>query len=252
MASPRNTQVGPAGGRGTAFVPAYQHIVNVVSDRIACGEYEPGSQLPSESKFCAEFGVSPMTLRRALAILIEKGLITTEKGRGTFVRPVDLSESLFRLETLDGGRLVDSAEVRLLAASTKRASERVAEKLAIAPGDRVVNLRRLFLKDGRPAMYHVEYVVFDVRRPLVESQLQLTSLQGLLDTAGGRRFPRGDVTLRVLSLTPEDAKVLDEPAGSPVLCLEHVFEDTARHPVSWGWFLLRADLFQLRAQLGPE
>lgn len=252
MASERTRQIKPAAEHARAFTPAYRHIVDTVSDRIACGLYEPGSRLPSESKFCTEFGVSPMTLRRALAILAEKGLITTEKGRGTFVRPVDLGTSPFRLEGLDGGWPAESTEVRLLAASTARADGRVACRLALDEGDRVVCLKRLILKNGEPAMYHVEYVVFDARRPLVESQLQLTPLQGLLETAGGHRFPRGRVTLRALSLSPEDAKVLEEPGGAPALCLEHVFEDTERRPVSWGWFLLRAHLFQLRAHLGPE
>jgi GntR family transcriptional regulator len=240
------------GGRAKAKLPSYLRIVNTVSERIVSGAYAPGSRLPSESQFCTEFGVSPMTLRRALTILIDQGLISTEKGRGTFARSRDLTDSSFRLEHADGGWFDDSTEVRLLSASTTKASERVATMLAIAPGDRVVYLRRLVLQDKSPAMYHVEYVVFDAHRPLVESQLQLTSLHGLLEAGRGRRFPRGQVTLRALSLSAEAARVLGEPPGAPALCLEHVFEDTARRPVSWGWFLLRADLFQLRARSAPE
>ena len=231
---------------------SYQRIVETVTQRIASGEYAPGSRLPSESGFCAEFGVSPMTVRRALNILSDRGLIWTEQGRGTFVRTMGLGDSVFRLEDLEGGWFDGNSEVRLLSASTREAGERVARMLAISPGDRVVYLRRLILKDERPAMYHVEYVVFDARRPLVESQLQLTSLKGLFETAGGKGFPRGTVTLRALSLSAEAARVLEEPNGAPAFCLEHVFEDVDRRPVGWGWFLLRSDLFQLRARLGPE
>ncbi len=99
--------------------------------------------------------------------------------------------------------MIPAPEVRLLAVSTTRASERVAEMLAIKPGDRVVYLRRQVLQGERPSMYHVEYVLFDARRPLVESQLQSTSLHGLLQAGRGRRFPRGKVTLRALRLTAE-------------------------------------------------
>jgi DNA-binding GntR family transcriptional regulator len=230
----------------------YQRVVDMVTQRIAAGDYPRGSQLPSESRFCAEFGISPMTLRRALGILSDRGLIRTEQGRGTFVRALGLGDSVFRLEDLEGSWFDGDSEVRLLAASTREASEKVAQILSISPGDRVVYLRRLVLKNGRPAMYHVEYVVFDARRPLVESQLQLTSLNGLLGTTGGKGFPRGTVTLRALSLSAEAARVLEEPNGAPVFRLEHIFEDVDRQPVSWGWFLLRSDLFQLRARLGPE
>jgi DNA-binding GntR family transcriptional regulator len=233
------------------LVPAYAHIVNTISDRIASGYYEPGSRLPSESKFCAEFGVSPMTLRRSLNILIARGLIVTEKGKGTFVRPVVLKDSIFRLEELAGEFFDESVEMRLLGASTIRASERVATMLRVPLGERVVYLRRLALKHKKPAMYHVEYVLYDARRPLVESQLQLTTLDGFLETARGRSFPRGVITLRAIAMSAHDAEVLGEPEGAPALCLEHVFEDADRQPVSWGWFLMRADMFELRAHLGP-
>ncbi len=232
--------------------PAYQDIVDTITRRIASGIYPPGSRLPSEAQFCAEFRVSPMTLRRALNILLDQGLILAEKGRGTFVRPLGLTDCVFRLEDLEAGWVDESTSVRLLAASTTKASQRVAEKLAVEPGARVVYLRRLALKGERPAMYHVEYVIFDPRRPLVESQLQITPLPGLLSGDRGRTFPRGTVTLRALSLSAEAARVLEEPVGAPALCLEHVFEDNEQRPVSWGWFLLRADLFQLTARLGPE
>lgn len=193
-----------------------------------------------------------MTLRRALAILVDQGFLWTEQGKGTFVRSLDLSDSVFRLEDLDGGWLDEATEVRLLAASTTKADERVAAKLSVTVGERVVYLRRLVLKNERPAMYHVEYVIFDARQPLIESQLQLTSPHGVLEAARGQGFPRGIVTMRALNLSAEAARVLEEPVGAPALCLEHVFQDIARRPVSWGWFLLRASMFQLRARLGPE
>jgi GntR family transcriptional regulator len=231
-------------------LPVYKRIVEVVGGRIARGEYRPGDQLPSESQFCAEFAVSPMTLRRALAILVDRGLLSAEQGRGTFVRSLDLGEAKFQLQQLTDQWLDASVEVRLLAASTAPASDRVAEVLQVVPGERTVYLRRLVLKDGTPMMYHVEHVVFDPRRPLVESQLQITSLQGLLHSAGGESFPQGELTVRAVNLEPDAARLLDQPEGAAAFCLEHIFQDFTGHPVSWGWFLCRADQYFLRTQLG--
>lgn len=231
-------------------LPAYRRIVDVVSGRIARGEYRPGDQLPSESQFCAEFEVSPMTLRRALTILVDRGLLSAEQGRGTFVRALDLGEAKFQLQQLTDQWLDASVEVRLLAASTAPASDTVAKILHVTPGERTVYLRRLVLEDGLPTMYHVEYVVFDPRRPLVESQLQITSLQGLLHSTGGESFPRGELTVRAVNLEPDAAAALDQPAGAAAICLEHVFQDFTGQPVSWGWFLCRADRYFLRTSLG--
>lgn len=124
--------------------------------------------------------------------------------------------------------------------------------LGLSPGDRVIYLRRLILYDDNPAMYHTEYIAYDPRRPLVESQLQLTSLHAFLDSGRAQRFPRGELTLTAVQLDAESAAVLGQPEGALALRLEHVFQAFDRTPVSWGWFLLRAELFRLRARLGPE
>src|SRR5660397_136699 len=59
------------------YEPAYMRIVRTVSSRIAHGDYREGDQLPSESQFCTEFDVSPMTLRRAVNMLVDRGLVST-------------------------------------------------------------------------------------------------------------------------------------------------------------------------------
>jgi len=242
----------PARQRSESKLPAYSQIAKTLADRVTSGVYGAGSRLPSGSELCAEFGVSPMTVRRALTILQDQGLVSGMQGRGTFARSVDLSDSVFRLDSLTGEWLDESAEIRLLSASMTRANERVAAMLGVKPGERVIYLRRLVLYNGNPAMYHTEYIIYDPRRPLVESQLQLTSLHAFLDSGGAQRFPRGELTLTAANLDADSAHALGEPEGALALCLEHVFQDSDRTPVSWGWFLLRAELFRLRARLGPE
>jgi DNA-binding GntR family transcriptional regulator len=232
--------------------PAYRRIADALAERVTSGIYAPGSRLPSGSELCREFGVSPMTVRKAITILQNQGLVSGVKGKGTFARSVDLSDTSFRLDSLTGEWLDETAEIRLLSASMTRADEKVAEMLSVTPGERVIFLRRLVLHDGNPAMYHTEYIVYDPRRPLVESQLQFTSMHAFLESGRARRFPRGELTLTAVSLDAESARALGEPEGALALCLEHVLQESNRTPVSWGWFLLRAELFRLRARLGPE
>jgi DNA-binding GntR family transcriptional regulator len=238
--------------RADAEGPVYLHIAKTLADRVISGAYAANSRLPSGSQLCAEFGVSPMTVRRALTILEDQGLISGMRGRGTFARPVDLSDSSFRLDSLTGEWLDETSEIRLLSAAMTRADEKVAAMLGVSPGGRVIHLRRLVLHNGTPAMYHVEYITYDPRRPFVESQLQLTSLHAFLDSGRAHRFPRGELTLTAVGLDAESAQALGETEGALALCLEHVFQEADRTPVSWGWFLLRAELFRLRARLGPE
>lgn len=228
------------------------HIAETLADRVITGVYPAGSPLPSGSRLCREFGVSPMTVRRALSLLQDRGLVSGIQGRGTFARSLNLSDSTFRLDSPSGEWLDGSAEIRLLSAAVARADDRIAPVLGVPPGERVIYLRRLVLYDGNPAMYHTEYIVYDPRRPLVESQLQLTSLHAFLDSGRARRFPRGELTLTAVNLDEESARFLGQSEGALALCLEHLFKEEDCTPVSWGWFLMRAELFRLRARLGPE
>lgn len=236
--------------RGRAEEPAYLRIVSTLTDRVTSGVYPPSGRLPSGSELSREFGVSPMTVRRALAILENRGLVIGIQGRGTFARSPNLTDSMFRLDSRTGEFLDGSAEIRLLTASMTRADDKIATMLRVAPGERVIFLRRLVFYDDVPAMYHTEFIAYDPRRPSVESQLQLTSLHAFLDSGIAQRFPRGELTLTAVSLDAESAELLAQPEGALALRLEHTFQDKDRKPMSWGWFLLRAELFRLRAQLG--
>jgi DNA-binding GntR family transcriptional regulator len=240
----------PHGAADKAALPAYLHIAQTLAERLDSGLYAAGSRLPSGSELQTEFGVSPMTVRRALSLLEQQGLIVGVKGRGVYACCRGLADSAFRLDSLSGDWLDESADIRLLSASMTRADQRVAEMLHLTPDDRVVQLRRVVLSVGLPAMYHTEYILYDPRRPLVESQLQLTSLHAFLDSGGAQRFPRGELTVTAVKLDSESAHVLEESEGALALRLEHVFRERDGTPVSWGWFLLRAELFRLRAVLG--
>jgi DNA-binding GntR family transcriptional regulator len=236
---------------GAVKTHPYMQIADAIRQRIGRGDYRPGDRLPSESEFCTEFGVSPMTLRRALAVLEDAGVLVAEQGRGTFVRALDLGVATFRLHQITSQWQDGSVDVRLLAASTARASERVAGVLQLPVGRRTVYLRRLLSRRGVPLAYHHEHVVFDARRPLVESQLQITSLEGLLQTSGGDGFSLGRLRMSAVNLDDKAATALGEETGAAALCLEHVFYDFDARPVSWGWFLCRADQVSLETHVGP-
>ncbi|HZK49583.1 MAG TPA: GntR family transcriptional regulator [Thermoleophilia bacterium] len=251
-AAPSPSRSGGPPRKRNPYEPAYAHIVNTVSDRIARGEYRSGDRLPSESQFCAEFSVSPMTLRRAVNMLVDRGLVITAQGRGTFVRPLDLGEATFKLQQLTSRWREASTEVRLVEASIVPAAERVAEILGLALGEKTVYLRRLFVEDGHPFMYHAEHVVYDARRPLVESQLQITSLEGVLKSAGGEGFARARLTIQAVNLDETIAGHLDRPPGTAAFCLEHVFESFDGVALSWGSFFFLSDEFQLVTYMGAE
>jgi DNA-binding GntR family transcriptional regulator len=231
--------------------PAYLNIANALSDQIGAGVYRAGDQLPTEPQLRAQYGVSPMTVRRAINILLDRGLVTTTQGKGTFVRSLEMGEAIFRLQEITDLWVDDaSADVLLLEARIRPAGDQVAALLRLAPEDPIVYLRRLITRSGTPLVYQVEHVVYDEHRPLVEGELQMTSLEGLLHSPQVEGVPGGLLTIRAISLDAEAAGLLRVPEGSPAFCLESLFQDFDGNPVSWGRFLCRADQFRLTTSIG--
>lgn len=236
-----------------AYEPAYVQLVDILRRQIATGVYRPGDQLPSEAQLCSQYSVSPMTVRRVINILVENGLATAFQGKGTFVKGLNLGEATFRLEELTdqlSGR--PDMTVRLVEARIIAADERVARKLHIPEGARTVFICRLLLQKQQPITYHREYLIYDPRRPVVEEELQITSLEGLFKGEVSEGLRSGDLSMEAVILREEEAEHLGVAVGSPALCLEHIFYDFDFRPISWGWFICRADRFKLSTRIGPD
>lgn len=231
--------------------PAYLLIADTIADQIAAGVYRAGQQLPTEPQLRARFGVSPMTVRRAINILLDRGLVTTTRGKGTFVRPLDMGGAVFRLQEITDLWVDDATvDVQLLEARIAPAQVQVAGMLQLAAEDPIVYMRRLVKRKEVTLIYQQEYVVYDEHRPLVEAQLQITSLEGLFSSAQGAWMLSGRLSIQAVSLDGEESGFLGVTEGSPAFCLESLFRDFEGRPVSWGRYLCRADQFRLTTNIG--
>lgn len=235
----------------SSYEPAYAQLVNILRQSMATGILRPGDQLPSEAQLCDRYGVSPMTVRRAINTLVDQGIVVAEQGRGTFVKPIMMGEATFGLKNLQN-LLSDTQHttVNVLEASIVRADERVARKLEISQGERTVYIRRMLRTDNIPALYHREYLIYDPTRPIVEAELEVTALQRLFNGAGETILKWGEIILEATLLDREEARLLQVELPRAAFCFEHLFYDFDNHPVSWGWFIGRNDLLRFTTQVG--
>ncbi len=237
-------------GKGS-YEPAYSQLANILRCSMADGILRPGDQLPSEAQLCERYGVSPMTVRRAINILVDQGVVDAQQGRGTYVKPVAMSAATFRLDELKN--LFNDTEhttVHLLESRIRNADERVARKLNINFGQRIIYIRRLLKTDGVPAFYHREYLVYDPGRPIVEAELEVTALQRLFTGSSENFLKRGEISIEATILTEEESRLLNVDQPLAAFCFEHLFYDFEDRPISWGWFIGRADRLRFTTQVG--
>lgn len=235
-----------------SYEPAYAQLVNIIKQQIAQGIFRPGDRLPSESKICQQYQVSPMTVRRAFNILIDQGVASAMQGRGTFVNSLNIGSAAFQLKGMQEFFRDKNTTVKILEARIVTAEERAAKKLESRLNDPLIYIRRLLLKDEEPFFYHKEYLIYDPTRPIVESELEVTSLQGLFDGSGSSEFKHGELSIEATVITAEEAKILRAELGFPAFCLEHIFYDFYEKPVSWGWFICRGDKLRFTTTVGIQ
>ena len=236
-----------------SFEPSYAQLVRILQEQIESGVLRPGDRLPSESQLCSYHGVSHMTIRRAINILVEQGVIVAEQGRGTFVKPMQFWEATFNLgmlQKLFSGE--KAAKIKILEAAIKRANGKVALKMATKKGQRILYIRRLISWEDKPIMYHREYLYYDPTRPVVESEMDVTSLKGLLEGTGNSFIKYGVLSIEATVLKNEEAQLLQTRSATAAFNLEHLFYDFDDRPVSWGWFICPSDSLQFTTVVGAR
>jgi len=234
----------------SSYEPAYVQLAALLRGAIAAGEYRAGDQLPTEAELRAAHDLSPMTVRRAIAMLVDQGVVTTTRGRGTFVLPPRLSAASFGLEQFHDLLDDDRVTARVLEARVIPAGERTAPHLGVQPSDRVVSIRRLLQRDGEPLVYQRESLIYDPARPIVEAELGVTALRDLFEGSAGASFKRGELLLHASVLTEEEASNLAAPVGGAAWVFEHLFYGHDDEPLSWGRFVCRGSLLQFRTTVG--
>jgi GntR family transcriptional regulator len=234
----------------SSYLPAYAQLANILRHKVASGEFRPGDQLPSESQLCDRYGVSPMTVRRSINLLLDQGLVDTIQGLGTFAKPIDLGAATFDLQDLQRILSGKQVSVKILEASIASANKRIARKLSVEAAERVVYIRRQILQAGEPFLYHREYIVYDPTRPLVEGELETTSLKGLFSGEGNANFKWGELTIESTVVNERESRFLEVPVGTAAFQLEHIFYDFDDHPLSWGWFICPSDRLRFKTTVG--
>jgi GntR family transcriptional regulator len=233
------------------FEPAYAQLATILRNQIAEGLYPPGDRIPSESFISKTYGVSPMTVRQAIGVLTEQGLLKRIQGSGTFVKPLNLSESRFELDSLrEIFENPEMTKVRVLELTLARADADTAKRLRLSPGVRVILIRRLLLRGGRPAMFHEGRIRCDPTRPVVEAELNIGPLSELFTGQSGGAAKKGELEMIPATLGEQEARLLGYPEGSPAFRLEYVVYDFDDVPFGWGWFVAPPDVLKLKTRLG--
>lgn len=218
--------------------------------RITRGELADGSQLPTERELSDTFGVSRVTIRRALASLAEDGFVYAIQGRGTFVAAGRLAEPPNTLlsfhDMVAGESVVVGAQV--LGASVRPATLTEAELFGIAPGASLFELERLRTLDDLPVAIDSNLLPLALEPDLPTIDWSQESLYSRLEAAGHAPVT-ADYSVEARSADEREAELLATSVGSPLLVAEsRAFAERDRLIVL-GLISYRGDRYRFRSTL---
>ncbi|WP_336749624.1 GntR family transcriptional regulator [Pantoea vagans] len=152
----------------------YKSIAERLRLRLSSTNFDVGSTLPSEKNLSVEFGVSRMTIRKAVDLLIEHGLVARKHGSGTYIIKKDVHEEITSLNGFSEvmrkqGKTVISSIISFFIMPAPPA---IAYQLRIKSGENIFFSRRLRFVDSKPLMVEDSYMPTRLFRNLSISHLE--------------------------------------------------------------------------------
>jgi len=228
---------------------AYLRLRQSIQQAIETGTLESGHALPSERDLADALAVSRVTVRKAIAGLVEDGMLVQRHGAGTYVAE-RIVKSFSKLTgfTDDLRARGLKPRVEFLERSIGTVNPEEALALSLSPGARVVRLRRLRFASDKPLALENTSVPQAILKDPKSVKL---SLYEVLERMGCRPT-RALQRLRAVALDAEQAHLLALPTGSPALSIERrAFLEDGR-AVEFTQSLYRGDAYDFVAELQSE
>lgn len=233
--------------------PLYHQLKELLAERIARGEWEPGDMLPTEEQLQEQYEISRTTVRQALKELELEGRISRQRGRGTFVSRPKLSHSAephFRLtDTLRQQGVRPGWKV--LAAEWLPASAEIAARLELEPGTPVFELRRLRLANDEAIGYHVAHASPALATSIDKGSLESGGSLGYLQAQKVLEGSYADRVLEAIPATEEVAARLGVEEGTPMFLIRRQVFDREGQPVELLRAVYRGDRLQYHVRHAP-
>lgn len=210
----------------------YAALAAALRARVVAGEWPPGSALPAEQTLAAEHGVALGTLRRALELMADQGLIERIHGRGTFVRAGMTGATMMRFFRFGEG----TGEVpvsRIVSRQLLVAPAEVARRLGLARGDTALRLQRVRSFAGAPCVYEEIWLPPALFGELAQGDMGAWGdlLYPLFAERCGVHVSRAVDEIAFGALTAAQARQLALPAGHPCALVTRNAYDLAGHCV---------------------
>jgi len=227
-------------------LPLYYQLKRILLRHIQDGHIIPGEAIASETELQERYGVSRITVRRALGDLASEGYISRQPGRGTFVLQPKLQDRSERLGGFSDNLSAQGFEVewQILQYGMRPAPSSVARKLGVDESQPLLYFQRLVYADCEPIMLATVYVNVGEGITFTREELDSDSIYLLLERKYGIVVHRADRTIEATLALEEEAQLLHIKPNTPMLLVRFVAYGQQGQRVAFVKALYRGDRYK--------
>jgi GntR family transcriptional regulator len=224
----------------------------ILKEKIQLAEWIPGDQIPGEQDLCEHYQVSRTVVRQALREMEYEGVISRQKGKGTFISLPKISEGLVQKLT---GFYQDMVErglkpgTKVLHQNVIPSNDKIARFLNIKPGELVIDIQRLRFINEEPIQLVTTYIPHEICPELASVDLTNQSLYEFLEKEYGIFITKGQRYIEAVLANDHEAALLGIERGDPLLMLDSVSYSESGQPVEYYHALHRGDRSRFEVEL---
>jgi GntR family transcriptional regulator len=231
-------------------LPLYYQLAEIIRNEALSGMMvDESGKMPTEQELVERFKVSRITIRHALKILEDEGMLRRERGRGTFLQTNQAENWSGQLlgfsETIVASGMEPGA--KLLAYGTVQdAPLEVVTHLKLS---NAWELKRLRYADQVPIAIEHAFYPLTVGKQLMNQDLQSLFVYAFIETNTGISLRNGKQWISATNASKEEAEMLELKEGSALLHIERVIYDSTQMPIEYLKAVFRPDHFHYTIQL---
>lgn len=227
-------------------LPIYLHIIEEIKAKIKKGILKPGDAIPSENSLCETYGVSRMTVRKGLAILVSEGYINSIPGKGSFVNEPDSQKYVLYYDEMSN--MINSIDAtKLLEVKIILPTAKLITSLNLSPSKKVIMVKRLFYSNGEQVAYDEKYLIYYKGMPVVEKEIKYATFPEMVSNYTSLFAIKKELTISAQMPDEEISKLLSLYNILPLLVVEQRLFNAQDKPIGLGITHYRGDYCKLSA-----
>jgi len=228
------------------MMPLYQQLKERIKESILSEEIKSGEKILTEREFTEKYNVSRITVRNAIAELVDEGYLIRKQGKGTFVNRRKMEREIitflsFTMACKEKGVKPSS---KLLKREVIEPSAEDFEALELGEQDRIIHIQRIRFADDEPIMIENNYFSYEKYNYLMDEELE-TSLYELLSVKYDIHPCRSKSTIEITRAGEAEVTYLNMVKGTPMFVIAATAYDRENRPVHRSEQIIVAEKFKI-------